>query len=42
LSSVIERMGHTLRDEKVAREELAGFFQEMALRLTRQFDLPKG
>jgi myosin heavy subunit len=42
LGSVIERMGSTLRDEKVAREELAGFFQEMALRLTRQFDLPKG
>jgi hypothetical protein len=41
ISGVIERMGTNLRDEKVAREELAGFFSEMALRLTRQFDLPK-
>jgi hypothetical protein len=41
ISSLIERMGHGLRDEKVAREELAGFFTEMALRLNRQFDLPK-
>ena len=41
ISLVIERMGSALRDEKVARDELAGFFSEMALRLTRQFDLPK-
>ena len=41
ISSVIDRMGTALRDEKVARDELAGFFSEMALRLTRQFDLPK-
>jgi myosin heavy subunit len=41
LTLVIEKMGTSLRDEKVAREELAGFFNEMALRLTRQFDLPK-
>jgi hypothetical protein len=41
MSTVIERMGAGLRDEKVAREELAGFFSEIALRLTRQFDLPK-
>lgn len=41
ISTVIDRMGTTLRDEKVARDELAGFFSEMALRLTRQFDLPK-
>jgi uncharacterized membrane-anchored protein YjiN (DUF445 family) len=31
-----------LRDVKVAREELAGFFSEMALRLQRNFDLPGG
>jgi hypothetical protein len=31
---------HELRDAKVAREELAGFFSEMALRLKRDFDLP--
>ena len=41
ISAVIDRMGTALRDEKVARDELAGFFSEMALRLTRQFDLPK-
>ena len=41
ISLVIDRMGTALRDEKVARDELAGFFSEMALRLTRQFDLPK-
>ena len=41
ISLVIDRMGSALRDEKVARDELAGFFSEMALRLTRQFDLPK-
>ena len=41
ISAVIDRMGSGLRDEKVARDELAGFFSEMALRLTRQFDLPK-
>jgi hypothetical protein len=41
ISGVIDRMGTGLRDEKVARDELAGFFTEMALRLTRQFDLPK-
>lgn len=41
ISAVIDRMGTSLRDEKVARDELAGFFSEMALRLTRQFDLPK-
>jgi hypothetical protein len=41
ISSAIERTGNGLRDEKVAREELAGFFTEMALRLTRQFELPK-
>lgn len=41
ISLVIDRMGNALRDEKVARDELAGFFSEMALRLTRQFDLPK-
>jgi hypothetical protein len=41
ISNIIERMGHGLRDEKVAREELAGFFTEMALRLNRQFELPK-
>ncbi len=41
ISVVIDRMGTSLRDEKVARDELAGFFSEMALRLTRQFDLPK-
>lgn len=29
-----------LREAKVAREELAGFFTEMALRLKRDFDLP--
>lgn len=33
---------HELRDVKVAREELAGFFSEMALRLQRDFDLPGG
>jgi DNA anti-recombination protein RmuC len=31
---------HELRDAKVAREELAGFFSEMALRLKRDFELP--
>ena len=41
ISVIIDRMGTGLRDEKVARDELAGFFSEMALRLTRQFDLPK-
>ena len=41
ISAVIDRMGTALRDEKVARDELAGFFSEMALRLTRQFDLAK-
>jgi len=41
LSATIERVGANLRDEKVARDELAGFFSEMALRLTRQFELPK-
>lgn len=41
LSVTIERVGANLRDEKVARDELAGFFSEMALRLTRQFELPK-
>ena len=41
ISAAIDRMGTALRDEKVARDELAGFFSEMALRLTRQFDLPK-
>jgi hypothetical protein len=41
LSTMVERVGANLRDEKVARDELAGFFSEMALRLTRQFELPK-
>ena len=41
LGHSLERLGTGLRDEKVARDELAGFFTEMALRLTRQFDLPK-
>lgn len=41
LSATIERAAANLRDEKVARDELAGFFSEMALRLTRQFELPK-
>jgi DNA anti-recombination protein RmuC len=41
LSAMIDRVGASLRDDKVAREELAGFFSEVALRLTRQFELPK-
>ena len=32
----------SLRESKVAREELAGFLTEMALRLNRDFDLPTG
>jgi len=31
-----------LRESKVARDELAGFLTEMALRLNRDFDLPTG
>lgn len=38
LSSATE----SLRESKVARDELAGFLSEMALRLNRDFDLPTG
>lgn len=41
LSALVDRSANSLRDEKVAREELSGFLSEMALRLNRQFDLPK-
>lgn len=36
------RVGSELREDKVSRDELAGFFSEVALRLNRQFDLPSG
>lgn len=41
LLAELERVGAQLRDDKVARQELAGFFSEMALRLNREFDLPQ-
>ena len=37
----LERTAADLRDDKVARHELAGFFTEMALRLNREFELPQ-
>lgn len=40
LASEFERQSAQLQDQKVARDEIAGFFTEMALRLTRQFELP--
>jgi hypothetical protein len=41
LLAELQRVGAQLRDDKVARQELAGFFSEMALRLNREFDLPQ-
>lgn len=41
LLAELERVGGQLREDKVARAELAGFFSEMALRLNREFDLPQ-
>lgn len=40
LYAELQRVSSQLRDDKVARQELAGFFSEMALRLNREFDLP--
>lgn len=40
--SELERLHGQLREDKVARQELAGFFSEMALRLTHEFELPAG
>jgi hypothetical protein len=36
----LEKRTGELRDDKVARAELAGFLTEMALRLNREFELP--
>lgn len=41
LFAELQRVGSQLRDDKVARQELAGFFSEMALRLNHEFDLPQ-
>jgi DNA anti-recombination protein RmuC len=41
LLAELQRVGTQLRDDKVARQELAGFFSEMALRLNHEFDLPQ-
>lgn len=40
LLAEIEQRTGALRDDKVARAELAGFLSEMALRLNREFELP--
>ncbi len=38
----LEAESRELEDSKVAREDLAGLFSEVALRLKRDFDLPEG
>lgn len=38
----IDQEAGQLRGEKTGRDELAGLFSELALRLNRQFDLPGG
>lgn len=38
----LEAEAGDLQDTKVAREDLAGLFSEVALRLKRDFDLPEG
>ncbi|NNF16164.1 MAG: hypothetical protein HKN70_05415 [Gammaproteobacteria bacterium] len=40
LESNLGQETRRLRDEKVAREDLAGLFTEVAMRLQRDFDLP--
>lgn len=40
LLAELEKRSAELRDDKVARTELAGFLTEMALRLNREFELP--
>ncbi len=36
------RLGDRLESEKVSRQELSGFFTEVAMRLQGEFDLPEG
>lgn len=40
INEALERESGQLYDEKVSREELSGFFKEVALRITRELDLP--
>lgn len=39
-AAALDRESHELRDSRPAREELASLFNEFALRLNREFDLP--